>query len=221
MIFVCAGAEYQALKKGLKQTHNLHEIIKLPIGVRPVHELLNKREIIADKALLIGLGGSLSPDYKVGDVVIYQSCCYFNQDNNLVTKFCDNGDSKFSDYLSAELNLPLVKGFTSNFLVNSYSQKISLQEKSGCDVVDMESFALMSYISELTVVRIISDNYHDNLPNLNSAINEQGKLDNVKMTIAFLQQPLSAINLIKNSLYSLKKLEEISSKIVNIYQNFE
>jgi len=121
--------------------------------------------------------------------------------------------------LSTCLNLPLVRGFTSDVLVNSPQQKKFLHKNSGCEVVDMESFALTSYISNLTVVRIISDNHDDKLPNLNSAINRQGKLDTVKMGLSFLQQPLSAINLIKNSLYSLKKLEQIGNKIIKLYQN--
>lgn len=216
IVLVCAGAEYEAVKNGLKLASFSPEIITLPIGFNPVHQLLKKQNLTKNKALLIGLGGSLSSEYQVGDVVIYENCSYLDSQNNLQTKFCDR---EFSHKLAKKLNLPLVKGLTSDILVNSSDLKSSLQQKTGCEVVDMESFAVMSYFSELVVMRIISDNYNDDLPNLNSAINLEGKLDNVKMAIAFLKQPLSAIKLINNSLISLKKLEEISSKIINFYQD--
>ncbi len=77
----------------------------------------------------------------------------------------------------------------------------------------MESFAVMSNFKSVSVVRVISDNYDDNLPDLNSAITKEGTLDNFKMSRAFIQEPLKAITLIKNALFSLKKLEEVSKKI--------
>ena len=75
----------------------------------------------------------------------------------------------------------------------------------------MESFAILSYFQSATVVRIISDNYDDNLPNLNFAITPDGKLNNRKVAIALLREPLKGIKLIKNALISLKKLGAIAS----------
>lgn len=216
IVLVCAGAEYEALKNGLKLTSFSPEIVTLPIGFNPVHQLLKPQKLTKNKALLIGLGGSLSSQYKVGDVVVYENCSYLDSQNNLQTKFCNR---ELSSNLAEKLNLPLVKGLTSDILVNSSDLKLSLHQKTGCEIVDMESFAVMSYFSELVVIRVISDNYNDELPNLNSAINSQGKLDNVKIAIAFIKQPLPAIKFINNSLMSLKKLEQISSKIINFYQD--
>jgi len=211
MIFlVCQGAEYQALNRGLKATSVSPSIIPLPIGVNSVHQLLQQQVISANPALLIGLGGSLCPEYQVGDVFVYESCSYIDSENKLDTKFCD---SDLSNNLAQQLNIPLVKGLTANQLVNSSELKLSLQKQSGCQVVDMETFAVMSYFPKLAVIRIISDRLDDHIPDLNSAIDSCGKLNNWKMTIAFLQQPLSAIKLIRNSLSSLKKLEEIASKL--------
>ncbi len=216
IVLVCAGAEYKAVRNGLKLTSFSPEVITLPMGFKPVQRLLKQRKLTQNKAVLIGLGGSLSSKYQVGDAVVYQNCSYFDSQNNLKTNFFN---SQFVNNLARKLNLPLVKGLTNNILVNSSDLKSSLNQKTGCEVVDMESFAVMSYFSELVVIRIISDNYNDELPDLNTAINSQGKLDNFKMAIAFTKQPLSAIKLINNSLISLKKLEQITSQVMNFYQN--
>lgn len=213
MIFlVCQGAEYQALNRGLKTIPVSSSIISLPMGFNSVHQLFQHLPISLNPALLIGLAGSLCPEHQVGDVFVYKSCSYIDSENKLDTKFCD---SDLSNNLAQQLNLPFVKGLTANRLVNSSELKLSLQKQSGCQVVDMETFAVMSYFPKLVVIRIISDRLDDHLPDLNSAIDFQGKLNNWKMTIAFLQQPLSAIKLISNSLSSLKKLEEIAGKFRN------
>lgn len=213
-ILVCEGAEYQALYRGLKPTSFSAKIITLPIGINPVHKFLQQQTIDKpeDVTLLIGLGGSLSPQYQVGDVVVYDSCSYIGDKATLQTKFCH---PPLSQTLAQQLNAPLVKGVTANQLVNSPALKSTLQQESGCQVVDMETFAVMSYFPSLAVIRIISDSYNDELPDLNSAIDSEGKLNNLKMAIAFLQQPLSAIKLIRNSLISLKKLEQVVKIIEN------
>ncbi len=181
----------------------------LPIGINAVNQLFKTINYSADKALIIGLGGSLSSSYKVGDVVIYESCSYFDN-GELVTKKCDRD---FNNVLRSQLNAPIVKGLTTDKLIVSPSQKQLLQQQSNCSVVDMESYGVMSYFDSVSVVRVISDNVNDFLPDLNLAISDDGKLNKWRMSIVFLTQPLKAIKLIRNALISLKKLETVSRKI--------
>lgn len=216
-VLVCEGAEHQALSRGLKHTSLSTKIITLPMGISSVHRFFQEKLI--DKqdnvALLIGLGGSLSPQYQVGDVVVYQSCSYLDKKAKLQTQFCH---PQLSVRLARQLKIPLVKGVTANQLVNSPALKLTLQQNSGGQVVDMETFGVMSYFPSLAVIRIISDSYSDELPNLNSAIDSEGKLNNFKMAIAFLQQPLAAIRLIRNSLIGLQKLEQVGNQIRTFFQ---
>jgi len=212
-IFVCEGEEFKAVQNALFLSDFKGEIIPIPIGFNSVNNLLKNRQISQNKSvMLIGLGGSLSPDYSVGDVVIYESCNYFYE-GNLITKICD---LELNKSLINKLNCSVVKGLTTDTLIHTSRDKKNLSKQSYSSVVDMESFAILSYFESATVVRVISDNYDDNLPDLNSAITPDGKLDNLKMAIAFLREPFKAIKLIKNALISLKQLGAIASKIGQI-----
>jgi hypothetical protein len=217
---VCEGAEYRALSRGLKHTTSFPPIITIPMGINSVERFLQQQVIHQQNhlALLIGLGGSLSPQYQVGEIVAYHSCSYLDQKAQLQTQLCH---PQLSTSLARQLNVPLVQGLTANQLVNSPALKLTLQRQSGCQVVDMETFGVMSYFPSLAVIRIISDSYHDELPNLNYAIDSEGKLNNLKMAIAFLQQPLAALKLMRNSLISLKKLEQVTNQIQSILFRFK
>lgn len=208
LILVCRGAELKAVNKGFLSSLIKSKIIGLPIGINPVNEQLKNSNNQEKFVLLIGLGGSLSRQYKVGDVVIYNSSSYVNNQQKIEIKYCDR---TLNSWLKETLNVPIVKGITTDKLINSAREKVNLS--SWGDVVDMESFAVMSHFNCVSVVRVISDNYDDNLPDLNGAITKEGSLDNFKMSRAFIQEPFKAITLIKNALFSLKKLEEVSTKI--------
>ncbi|WP_324281858.1 hypothetical protein VKI22_13485 [Cyanobacterium aponinum UTEX 3221] len=211
-IFVCDGEELKALQKSLFSSDLKSKILPIPIGINPVNNLLKNNQIPKEKSiLLIGLGGSLSLNYSVGDVVIYESCCYLD-DDNLVTKNCD---SQLNKYLRDRLNCPLVKGLTTDTLISQSSQKKSLFQKTSASIVDMESFALLNYFQSVSVIRVVSDNYDDDLPDLNSAITLDGKLNNGKVAIAFLKEPWKAVKLIKNALISLRKLSAIVQMLKN------
>jgi len=211
-ICVCDGEELKALQKSLFSSDLKSKIFPIPIGINPVNNLLKNNRIPREKSiLLIGLGGSLSPNYSVGDVVIYESCCYLD-DDKLVTKNCN---SQLNKYLRDRLNCALVKGLTTDTLISQSSQKKSLFQKTSAFIVDMESFALLNYFQSVSVIRVVSDNYDDDLPDLNSAITLDGKLNNGKVAIAFLKEPWKAVKLIKNALISLRKLSAIAQMLKN------
>ena len=211
IILVCDGDELKAVKKGFSYHPISKTILILPIGIKAVNKLLKQiKNDNLQRVLLIGLGGSLSDKHQVGDVVIYQSCSYL-QPEKIITKNCDRS---LNNLLKSKLNASFVKGLTTNKLVDSPQEKQLLNQQSNCTVVDMESYAVMNYFDCVSVVRVISDNVDDFLPDLNSAITPDGKLDKLKMTIAFMKKPLKAVKLIQNALASLKKLEQVSRQLV-------
>ncbi len=217
LILVCDGDEFKAVNKGFVNKNNNINIQPLPIGIEPVNKLFNNKKYSGEKILLIGLGGSLSSDYKVGDILIYESCGYFLK-GKFIQKNCDRS---LNNVLKSKFNTPLVKGLTTDKLIASPQDKSQLNQESNCTVVDMESYAVMNHFESVAVVRIISDNFDEFLPDLNSAITLEKKLDKLKMTIAFIKEPLKAIKLIKNALISLNKLEEISKQISELMENGE
>ena len=102
VIFVPHGQEYQAVLQGLKSVkNNAVQVIPIPIGSESLKGYLKQwinskdcQNLAEINVLVLGLCGSLSPQYKVGDVVIYQDCLRLNQINQL--KECDRNLILFS-----------------------------------------------------------------------------------------------------------------------------
>jgi len=83
-ILVPQGAEYQAVCRGLSPINAPQpQVIAIPIGCEPVTRYLAKWQKSEQflthpqpNILLMGLAGSLSPQYHLGDIVLYQDCVY-------------------------------------------------------------------------------------------------------------------------------------------------
>ncbi len=212
IFFVPRGAEYEAVCRGFGKNINPLQVIPIPMGVKPVRNYLQNYDLTGKQVLLIGLGGSLATELNIGDVVIYQSCSYVDNNSQLITKQCD---PNLVDFISQLLpKAKKVNGITCDNLIHLATEKQELGKKYDVKVVDMEGFAILELCQSAVIIRVISDDCHHNLPDLNCAINNQGNLDNFKMTMAFLRQPLTALRLIKGSLKALKILEKISLIIV-------
>ena len=209
-IFVPQGAEYQAVCRGLARSMTKPEVNAIPIGVKPVSRYLQPLNSQGKRILLMGLGGSLSPQHQVGDVVVYESCLYITNNSQVVTKNCH---PQLANFLQQKLTAKMVKGLTSDRLIYNATEKRELGRSYDVSVVDMEGYAILDRFTSAAIVRVISDNCHAHLPDLNWAINDQGKLEEVKMAIAFLRQPLAASRLIRSSLKGLKVLEEVAIKL--------
>jgi nucleoside phosphorylase len=149
----------------------------------------------------------------INNFLVYHSCTYLTRQSPLLTKTCAPPPSQLIPLPAEKLNLPIVKALTCDRFIYSAREKQELGQRYGVTVVDMEGIALMNYFDSVTIIRVISDDCDHNLPDLNSAINEQGKLAEIKMAIAFWRQPLAAIKLIKGSLKALKVLEKVSEQI--------
>ena len=224
LIVVCDGDELKAVKKGLGDRFS-SQILPIPIGIKGVKGAFSRGDNApkinsAQKILVIGLGGATAPDLQVGDVAIYESCSYQIGDE-IVTKQCDRDMNYWLQLtlLNKNTKTKLIKGLTIDKIITNSGEKKQLRQKTGCGVVDMESYGVMDYCDRVSVVRIVSDSSYDDLPDLNGAITPEGKLDMVKMSIVFMKEPIKAVNLIKNALVSLKKLEEISEQLSQISSN--
>ena len=214
-IVVPQGAEYQAVCRGLSRAQVQGvRVIKIPIGSQNSFQILQKRDfwsVNSSKTLLIGLGGGLASLHSVGDVLLYQSCS--NLEHQQLTLV-----SELNQLIQAKIAPKLVPGLTSDRPVCLASEKIQLGQKYSAMAVDMESYGYIKVLQAqgitVAVVRVISDDLQGNIPDLSEAIDHRGNLKPKSMAIAFLQQPLAALRLIKGSLQALKVLE------ATIYQLF-
>ncbi len=217
IILVPQGAEYQAVCRGIKKLKPPHpHVIAIPLGINAVTDYFNQKHdhfLPTSQVVLMGLGGSLSPHYKVGDVLIYNTCVL--QSNNNQPPFSVLKSSQaLINFLDAKLKskVSLVNGLTTNQVISNSLEKKKLAQIYQTDVVDMESYGVLSAFQntsvDIAIIRIISDDCNHNIPDISQAITDNGKLKPLTLAWQFSKQPLAAFRLIKGSLIGLKMLEK-------------
>lgn len=222
IILVPQGAEYKAVSRGLSRVSgSTPTAIAIPMGMKPLttylHKLQDERIFLNHpqaRVLLMGLCGSLSPNYPVGKIVLYENCVY---QGNL--QECDGTfTAQLYSVISTQHSLlNLVKGITSDRVICSAAEKHHLAETLGVDVVDMEGFAALEFFNRMGVsvamLRVVSDDCHHDIPDLSSAISADGSLKPLPLALTLLRQPIAATRLIRGSLQGLKVLEEVTTKL--------
>ena len=210
-ILVPQGAEYQAVSKGLTQAGKpkIH-IISISIGVDHLKEYLN-RENLGQNILVLGLCGGLSPQYAVGEPVIYRGC-YSLEGNFLAT------DTQLTEAIEKQLpQASVVTGLTSDRPICQAREKLDLAQRYPTQVVDMEGYGCLQLLQNsgvaVAMVRVVSDDCLYDIPNLEAAIKD-GKLNSSQVAISMLRQPLAAIRLIQGSLAGLKTLHQVAQCLV-------
>ena len=230
------GAEYQAVCRGIKQIKSVSvpQVVPIPIGVNAVESYLQARDwqqTTQSNILIMGLCGSLSPQYQVGDIVLYQdgffslSSSLQNQKNNqeVARDYIQDKPSIFepqlTDYIYNCLQDKVTKvtGLTSDRLIWSAQEKLALGKQYQASVVDMEGFVLLKFLQKhnhrVAMLRVVSDSTNYNIPNLSRAIDPTGKLQNIPMAIAMIRQPVAAMRLVKDALKGLAILQQITTEL--------
>lgn len=164
----------------------------------------------------MGLCGSLSPDYAVGDIVVYQECVYESKGSTPQWQSCFNElTTLLHDKLKEKASL--VKSLTSDRLIFSAKEKQHLGQIYNADVVDMEGFAALQVLSQagvaVAMVRVISDDSHHNLPNLTSAISPDGSLQPLPLAMGMIRQPIAATRLIWGAIHGLRALQQVTTEL--------
>lgn len=220
IILVPQGAEYQAVCRGLVGVISPPNVIPIPVGIEAVRTYLHKLQVQNHllfhpqmQVLLMGVCGSLNPRYSVGDIVLYENCFY--QDK------CQQCDRTFTAELHSRLSnqVSLVKSLTSDRVICTAAEKKYLGGVYPSDVVDMEGFAVLEFFGQLGIatamLRVVSDDSHHNLPDLTPVFDPNGALKPLPLALAFIQQPVAAVRLIRGSLQGLKVLQKITHLLVN------
>lgn len=226
-ILVPQGQEYRAVLKGLQLVESLNiEVLPIPMGSQYLTVYLKKwlnSEAIKNKSLqvlVLGLCGSLSPNLKVGDIVIYQNCLsLMSRDSGE-----DPQDITFPwDYdlaLSLHQKLissHLVRGLTTDRVITSATEKQKFSQLYPVDVVDMEGLILLEFLTKAGIkaamVRVVSDDCSQDLPDLTPAIDNQGRLKIFPLIKVLLQHPYQGLKLIRSGLKSLAILQQLTQKL--------
>ncbi|MGG6268445.1 phosphorylase [Leptolyngbya sp. AN03gr2] len=203
VILVPQGAEYQAVSQGVRSQKNPPQVIPIPAGKAAIRDL--DRVSKTSEILVMGLCGSLSPDFEIGSIALYQSCV------NLagMVKECD---SAFTDRLQNQFQVSPILGLTSDRVICSANEKRNLAKSSGAVVVDMEGFPILEQRS-IAMLRVVSDDLSGDLPDLGTAINSNGKIQAIPMAIAMIKRPIGASRLIWGSLSGLRKLRQLAAEL--------
>lgn len=222
LIIVPQGAEYKAVKQGLKKLKNARPlIIQIPMGVNQIAETLTRKQFWQTqpkRVLMMGLCGSLSSQYSVGNAVLYRDCYDRVTKENLFT------DRQLNQVISQKIeqtktnkSLFFVSGITSDRIITTIPEKQKLAQNFTASVVDMESFAYLNLLQQkevaVSIIRVISDDLKYNLPDLENTIGDRGNIKPLVMTKKMLKQPTASFRFIRSSLQGLQKLQEITTNI--------
>jgi hypothetical protein len=226
-ILVPQGQEYQAVCRGLQRIEgNKPLVIAIPLGTKATREFLQQNSIVPlwqqgkPRLLLMGLAGGLSPQHRVGDVVIYRECLYAKDRDSYISQQCDrNLTALLQENLGNKAML--VSGLTSDRLIYTAREKQLLDSLYPASVVDMEGFSLLEFLASndiyagvaATIVRIISDDCYEDIPDFTISFTENGGINPLLLAVALLKQPFIAQKTIRNSLQALSILSRVTEEI--------
>ncbi|NEQ85782.1 MAG: phosphorylase [Moorea sp. SIO2I5] len=229
IILVPQGAEYQAVCRGINQITGRPKpmILSIPIGEEPVTKYLetwlqtttNFPQHSLPKILLMGLCGSLSPNYSVGDIVIYNDCVAIDRNQDRPKPLLKQCSSQLTSLVQQQLGnkANVVRGLSSDRVIWSSLEKRQLGQSYQADVVDMEGFATLSVLNPkgfaVAMVRVISDDSYYNIPDLTPAISADGSLKPLPLAMGMVKQPIAATRLIRGALRGLKVLQQVSIRL--------
>lgn len=216
-ILTPAGAEYRAVQRGLRKVQDPPLLIAIPAG--PValqsfwHSWEGNPQLTSDGMLLLGLAGSLTPEYGVADAVILETVWDGLSDRDLQPY---TSDRALINWLAQQLpDATLGTGVTCDQVVTTVEAKRQLRDRYQATVVDMESavFLAQNPGGKLAVLRVISDDCDHDLPDITTAISSDGSLRPLPLALKFSQRPLAALRLIRGSLRGLKTLERLTTRL--------
>ena len=221
-ILVPQGSEYQAVCRGLSCVATPKPLVlPIPVGPKPLTRYLERLQQAGHfghypqpRVLLMGLCGSLSPDYAIGDIVFYQECVYESNASTSLLSSCDRVLTTLLHHKLKQRSFE-VRGLTSDRLIWSKDEKRELGQIYNAGVVDMEGFAALRVLNQagisVAMLRVVSDDCHHNLPNLTSALSPDGLLQPFPLALGLLRQPFAAAGLIRGALRGLQVLQQVTT----------
>jgi len=181
-ILVPHGAEAAAVRRARPSAR----VVELRAGAAAASALPDFED--GETAIVLGLCGALR-QLRVGEVAVYgrvlDAAGVFQLDPHLV------------DALATALpDALVVNACTSERVVTTPAARAELALRFHADVVDMEGTYLAAALAARNVrfamVRVVSDDASRNLPPIGDAIDAQGRLQPVRVALAFARAPGAA-----------------------------
>lgn len=211
VVLAPAGAEYSAVQRGLRGLKNKPELIAIPAGPQGVKQFLQgskEQSWTRQNVLLIGLGGSLSLAYSVGDGVIVEQVW-----NGYGPAEAHSCDLDITAWIEKRLGLERVVGVTCDRVITKVEEKLELGDRYRASIVDMEAAILAKALSNFAIVRVISDSCQHELPDISQSISSDGTVRVGVIALSFLTRPIAAIRLISGALRGLSALTAITAQL--------
>jgi nucleoside phosphorylase len=199
-LLVPRGAEAAAVRRARPHVR----VVELPPGAAAARAL---PAFAADEAaIVVGLCGALR-GLTVGDVAIYR-------------RIADGAATLAPDpALAASLGALLprahaVGACVADHVVTTIAERHVLAERHDADVVDMEAGVLGRALAErgvpFAMVRVVSDDASRELPALERAIGQDGRLRPALIALAFLLQPRAAFAFVRDVQRALGTLSGVA-----------
>ena len=232
IILVPQGAEYQAVVRGINQAKSYEPlIVPIPMGVSALEKYLDKylsswlksEKLLKNnpktsQVVVLGLCGSLSPQYQCGDVVISNDCTYVKNNSVILKQFAHRDLNTWLEY-QLRNQARVVSTLTSDRVICTQAEKSQLHQQTQSQVVDMEGFTILQQLNPqgmaVGIVRVVSDNSDIDLPEINSALSEDGALLTFPLIKSFVAQPKAAVSLIKGSWQALRVLQQVAFSLLH------
>jgi nucleoside phosphorylase len=164
-----------------------------------------------DAIVVLGFCGGLSPNLQESDIVAYSACQSTVERHEL--QHCSTElTKKLVGLLSSKgIGCHLVSGITASRIATSKADKLSLG-KSGAQVVDMESYEIISAANRtavpVVVLRVISDSLDREMPDFNEGLKADGEVDGWRMAKVLLGSPIITARLFSASRQAMRKLSD-------------
>jgi hypothetical protein len=111
----------------------------------------------------------------------------------------------------------LVRGLTTDRVITTATEKQKLSQLDPVEVVDMEGLIILEFLTKAGIkaamVRVVSDDFSQDLPDLTPAIDHHGRLKIFPLIKVLLQHPVQGLKLIKSGLKSLAILQQLTQKL--------
>lgn len=177
-------------------------------GMGPSNAAQTLEEELADhrpqQILMMGLAGALSPKLRACDTVVYTACI-----NEVGQRLETASHTAFLSSLTASgLSVSSGTGLTLPRMLCTASEKQRLSQRA--IAVDMESYNVLEtaskYAVPASIIRVISDDAHHDLPDLASAIGSDYQTNNTQMAFRLMANPVLGLRFLYNLRRSLQVL---------------
>jgi hypothetical protein len=127
-------------------------------------------------------------------------------------------DPEVIDALSTALpQAAVVNACTTRRVVTTVDARLVLAQRFNADVVDMEGTHLAAALAKsgtkFGIVRVVSDDASRDLPPIENAIGGEGRMQALRLALAFARKPFAALAFIRDVRASLAVLTDVARAV--------